>query len=578
MKHKNFISGAFTGIVLIAIVFVLGTAIFFVYRTFQKGVSADIFIYSRDLEYKVRRAAGTEYRRYFLLRDITKTLNFDLTDEDLRKSIESKADIFKSGGELPQMIESIGYYCRQNKEDVFEYVVDSGEWLEVKGLTLNSTNTGDLNITETRESGESDQIYISIDNGSDGGVLFRLDRAGFIDTYVKDAVENIEPKLKFEWTNPEDKTSLFEKEDLKYIFKPLRILFGIPSGNNTLSIEMPGFFDMKNIMGRNFVDENKAGVNEKHDRPPLMHTGIYVEISSEEGPFYYMIEQKAAINFIEALVILVIVGVLFFLLIIQLEKTRTLRKKEKEFVASVTHELRTPLTVIRSAADNLSNGIVPEKKLKIYARLISDQSDRLGNMIEEILLYSKFENKGLEHDKPELTDMKRLIGQAETTLEAFAEAESVNLKWDVSGLPAGVITYPEVLLLVLNNLVTNAVNHAYSFEGQELDSQNSGNEVRIKIKYIIPGKISVEVEDDGRGIEPRDLKHIFEPFFRDSISRSRQEKGSGLGLFIAKRKAHLAGGKLTVESPYRCLDGSRNSGCRFRLILSCTIPEADDGV
>ena len=76
----------------------------------------------------------------------------------------------------------------------------------------------------------------------------------------------------------------------------------------------------------------------------------------------------------------------------QLQKTANLRKKEKAFVASVTHELRTPLTVIRSAADNLARGIVPAEKLKIYSDLIIDNSSRLGTMIEEILLYSGFED------------------------------------------------------------------------------------------------------------------------------------------------------------------------------------------
>ena len=77
-----------------------------------------------------------------------------------------------------------------------------------------------------------------------------------------------------------------------------------------------------------------------------------------------------------------------------------LRYKEKEFVASVTHELRTPLTVIRSAADNLSSGIVASEKLPVYGGLINDQSERLANMIEEILMYSNIEHKKRRQEEP----------------------------------------------------------------------------------------------------------------------------------------------------------------------------------
>ena len=77
----------------------------------------------------------------------------------------------------------------------------------------------------------------------------------------------------------------------------------------------------------------------------------------------------------------------------------------------------------------------------------------------------------------------------------------------------------------------------------------------------------ITVEDDGRGIESREMKHIFDPFYRDEVSRQRQEKGSGLGLFISKHKVSAAGGSLSAESPYRRIDGKKQSGCRFTLTL-----------
>ena len=265
------------------------------------------------------------------------------------------------------------------------------------------------------------------------------------------------------------------------------------------------------------------------------------------------------------------------LLLFQLQRTKLLRSKEKEFVASVTHELRTPLTVIRSAADNLSTGIVPAEKLKVYSELISDQSKRLGNMIEEILLYSKFEERRRKTEALVSVNFSYLISQLKPTLEAVASADGIVLHWDIDGLPEFVETHPEVITLAVNNLVTNAVNHAYSGDEAIDKAANEAREIRIKIRLLIPDKLQITVEDDGRGIESRELKHIFDPFYRDNISRSRQEKGSGLGLFITQRKAVVCGGKLTAESPYRRIDGSRPSGCRFSIIIPCVVKEHANG-
>jgi len=115
------------------------------------------------------------------------------------------------------------------------------------------------------------------------------------------------------------------------------------------------------------------------------------------------------------------------------------------------------------------------------------------------------------------------------------------------------------------NLVANALYHAY---GQEK------GEVRVTGRISVPATLQVLVEDDGRGIAKAEAKLVFEPFYRDEECRSRHEKGSGLGLFIAKRKAELLGGRLSLESPYKRMDGSKRPGCRFKLELP--IEEPDD--
>ena len=89
-----------------------------------------------------------------------------------------------------------------------------------------------------------------------------------------------------------------------------------------------------------------------------------------------------------------------------------------------------------------------------------------------------------------------------------------------------------------------------------------------------PGRLLFIVEDEGRGIAKAETNLVFEPFYRDQTSRDRHEKGSGLGLFIARRKARLLGGDLRLESPYARADGSKRPGCRF--ILELPFKEPDD--
>ena len=116
---------------------------------------------------------------------------------------------------------------------------------------------------------------------------------------------------------------------------------------------------------------------------------------------------------------------------------------------------------------------------------------------------------------------------------------------------------------MLSNLVANALYHAYTATGT--------GEVRVAGASSPLGAIQFIVEDDGRGIAKKESELVFEPFYRAEASRERHEKGSGLGLFIARRKARRLGGDIRLESPYERDDGSRRPGCRFTLELPVTI-------
>jgi signal transduction histidine kinase len=200
-----------------------------------------------------------------------------------------------------------------------------------------------------------------------------------------------------------------------------------------------------------------------------------------------------------------------------------------------------------------------------YGEMIHAQSLRLGSMIEEVLLFSQVEGGTVQ--KPPLAPLRTEAFDAElrAPLEAIAHSEGIRIEWDFGSLPREFLYDAETLRLILSNLVANALYHAYP--GPDKGA------VRVVGKVRLPDAIQFFVEDDGRGIAKKEADLVFEAFYRDEASRARHEKGSGLGLFIARRKAALLGGDLKLESPYERIDGVKRPGCRFTLEIPFEEPD-----
>ena len=571
MRNEKLLTRAFNIIVVLAISTILITAVVLLYRAFEKSIRVEIFNYTREMEGSVRRTAGSEYRRYLLLLDMGKAIDTGESDDEIVTQLQEKAELFSSGSNFSDLVVSIGYFVEGSPETAREYRFNEETWVEKPDLFTRNNPELDRDNRFLNFESENGDTYLLVETlNGDYIVFFRLDRYGFVDSYLLNTLRSTYTEFSVEMVRIEnrDKRKDFAEQFRtsldEYRFRPFRILTGSDKNNQPLIVEMPGLIEIRRFMGDDGpVDTPQRG--EKPEPPSIFNSGLYIKMIHEKGSFFYDIERRGAVNFFETAFIFIIVGILFMLLLFQLQRTRMLRRKEREFVASVTHELRTPLTVIRSAADNISTGIVPADRLQVYSGLIIDQSERLQNMIEEILIYSQFEEKNRKAEKPVHIDFSGFFSGLKPPLDAMVQSTGIQLIWDIKGLPETAEGYPDVLILVVNNLVTNAVTHAYP---------DRKGDIRICFRYLIPDKLRVTVEDDGRGIESHELKAIFQPFYRDSLSKRRQEKGSGLGLFIAKGKAETTGGKLTVESPYRRIDGSSPSGTRFTLLLPCIPAES----
>jgi signal transduction histidine kinase len=219
--------------------------------------------------------------------------------------------------------------------------------------------------------------------------------------------------------------------------------------------------------------------------------------------------------------------------------------RERRFTADVAHELRTPLTALVGEASLLAehlNSIPPESRRP--AELLIADVGRLRRLVEDLMEISRFD-AGRESVQAETVDLGSLAAAA---VRARGWEERVRLDAE----EVLVTSDPRRLERIVSNLVGNALEHG-------------GRGVAIRVGRDGVGAF-VEVVDQGSGILPEHLPHLFERFYKADASRSG--RGTGLGLAIAQENARLLGGQIEVWSEL-------GEGTRFTLRLDALVPVSE---
>lgn len=226
----------------------------------------------------------------------------------------------------------------------------------------------------------------------------------------------------------------------------------------------------------------------------------------------------------------------------QLLGTIHLAKLQMEFVASVSHELRTPLAVLRSAADNLADGVVEgEAALKKYGAILRHQSRNIGELVDQILIFASTEDHNNRYTLEKLEVGPLMDAIVINSKKALNDAGfELDIKVDPN-LPS-ILGNQTGITQCVQNLIGNAIKYG-------------GDDHRIFLHvYCTPSRdrtadeIHVSVKDRGIGIDASELPHIFDPFYRSPRVRAAQIHGTGLGLSLAKRIAESMGGRISVMS------------------------------
>jgi signal transduction histidine kinase len=222
-------------------------------------------------------------------------------------------------------------------------------------------------------------------------------------------------------------------------------------------------------------------------------------------------------------------------------RARRFGQLQMDFVANVSHELRTPLTGIVSAAQNMADGLIDDKqKVATYGKAIAQQARQLSELVEQTLQFSAIQKNGDRyHFQP--VNVADALTLALQNISALIQAAGTKVEQEIEpGLPPVSADF-KALSGILQNLIGNAVKYGGD---QRWIGIRAFRENRSEIQ---PG-ISISIADQGMGISPADLHHIFEPFYRTREVTEAQIHGSGLGLPLAKKMAEAMGGSITVRS------------------------------
>ena len=254
--------------------------------------------------------------------------------------------------------------------------------------------------------------------------------------------------------------------------------------------------------------------------------------------------------------ILGILGVSVGFLVLSTRRAHDLARQQLEFVATVSHELRTPLAVIRSAADNLADGVVnDEARIRQYGQLVRREGLRLTDLVEQILEFAGLQS-GQRKMTPKPVAIAPLLRDVRLTAEATAPA-GVEIEWTVADDLPAVAGDEAALRRVFQNLVGNALKYGAD-----------GRWIGIRATKSSSG-VQVSVSDRGIGIAPSDQSKIFDPFYRAPDVVAAQIHGAGLGLSLVKRIVEAHGGDISLVS-------APGAGSTFTVTLPVMAGDAAD--
>ena len=225
------------------------------------------------------------------------------------------------------------------------------------------------------------------------------------------------------------------------------------------------------------------------------------------------------------------------------EKTRI----KRQLTNNINHELKTPVASIQVCLETLLSGInlSEEKRQELIERCYAN-NERLRRLLDEVSLITRMED-GSQFIGKEPIDINNIIKEIATELEIMPEDERFTLHTDFNEQVV-IDGNPSLIGSIFRNLTENAI--AYS----------GGHNIYISLIENNDNMCRISFEDDGCGVEEKQLPRLFERFYRVDKGRSRRMGGTGLGLAIVKHAVLFHGGTISVSN-------GQNGGLRFEFTV-----------
>src|SRR6185503_1946969 len=241
-------------------------------------------------------------------------------------------------------------------------------------------------------------------------------------------------------------------------------------------------------------------------------------------------------NLIISSSILSMLGASIGLLVLSTRRAQELARQQMEFVAAVSHELRTPLAVIRSAGENLADGVVKDDtEIRKYGDLVRNEGRRLTDMVEQILEFAGIDS-GQRAFSLSPVAIAPMLHDIIESRHALLDSAGIRVEYDIADRLPPVLGDETALRHVFENLVANAIKYGEAGRWLGLRARVAGREVHVT------------VADRGIGINAAEQSRIFEPFYRAPDVIAARIQGTGLGLSLVQRIVRAHGGNISVHS------------------------------
>lgn len=235
-------------------------------------------------------------------------------------------------------------------------------------------------------------------------------------------------------------------------------------------------------------------------------------------------------------------------ILLSLEKMRISlleeQNRKNKFIMGISHDLRTPVSVIKGYIEAISDGVISDKKeLSNALELIRCKTNQLDDMIDSLINFMKLNKNDIRESlyPSSITKIiKNFAKNSEISATVFKRTIITNVDIDEYEVPLN----EQLILRAFENLFSNALRYTKNGDKIEINSYEKNKSLYLEIK------------DSGYGIAEKDLKYIFDMFYRGT--NSRHEEGMGIGLAVVQNIINIHGWKISVDSKL-------NEGSCFRI-------------